>query len=113
MNVVCSAVSVALPTVGVAGITGPLASHVDMCERCSVEVEGYGSMYTQLASLNDRHITAPGGFPQRVMASLGPVAIADRDSHRDHLVPVAAAAALATAAAGGAVLFRLYRQRAA
>ena len=113
MNVVCSAVSVALPTVGIAGVTGPLASHADACERCRSEVEDYVSMYTQLASLSTRFVAPPGGFPQRVMASLGPVAVADEDGHRDHLVPVAAAAALATAAAGGAVLFRLYRQRAA
>jgi hypothetical protein len=47
------------------------------------------------------------------MASLGPVAVPDLDESNDHRVQVAAAAALATAAAGTAVLMRLYRHRAA
>ncbi|MFV1999073.1 MAG: hypothetical protein ACC654_01760 [Acidimicrobiia bacterium] len=113
MSVLCSAVSVALPSVVSSGAAGPLSHHIGSCVRCRGEVDSYVEMYRSLELLNDTTVPAPGGLPQRVMSSLGPVAVPAPASHRDHLVPVAAAAAIATAACGGAVLLRIYRQRAA
>jgi hypothetical protein len=73
----------------------------------------YSEMYDGLADLRQTRMTPPVGLPRRVMASLGPVSVHDLEERWDHVVPVAAAAALATAAAGTAVLFKMYRQRAA
>lgn len=113
MSVLCSAVSVTLPTVGVGTVDGPLASHAGSCDHCRVEIAAYEEMYSTLAMMRESVVSAPSGLQHRVMASLGPVAVPGFEERRDHLVPVAAAAALATAAAGTAVLFRLYRHRAA
>lgn len=113
MKVLCSAVSVALPSVVSSGTTGPLSHHIGSCERCKGEAASYAEMYRNLETLNAATVPAPGGLPQRVMSSLGPVEVPAQNGHRDHLVPVAAAAAIATAACGGAVLLRIYRQRAA
>lgn len=113
MSVLCSAVSVALPAVGNDVIGGRLLSHIASCDECATQYEAYTEMYKGLADLRHVHITAPAGLPQRVMAKLGPVAVPDLEDRWDHVVPVAAAAALATAAAGTAVLFKMYRQRAA
>jgi hypothetical protein len=41
MNVMCSAIQAALPTVGEAAITGPLAAHVETCMPCRGEVLRY------------------------------------------------------------------------
>ena len=113
MSVLCSAVSVALPTVGTDAIGRRLQSHVGSCDQCRAQYAAYTEMYRGLADLKRVHITAPAALPQRVMAKLGPVAVPDLEDRWDHVVPVAAAAALATAAAGTAVLFKMYRQRAA
>ncbi|GMQ97779.1 MAG: hypothetical protein BMS9Abin17_0281 [Acidimicrobiia bacterium] len=113
MRVLCSAVSVALPSVAASGEKGPLSFHIGSCDRCRGEAASYAEMYRSLDALNDATVPAPGGLPQRVMSSLGPVAVPAPAGQRDHLVPVAAAAAIATAACGGAVLLRIYRQRAA
>ncbi|MEN8238358.1 MAG: hypothetical protein ABFR53_04050 [Actinomycetota bacterium] len=113
MSVVCSAVSVALPTVGT-DLTGKrLWSHIESCDECEAQYRRYVEMYNGLATLRDTPIAPPAGLPQRVMASLGPVAVPDLEERWEHAVPVAAAAALATAAAGTAVLFKIYRHRAA
>ncbi len=113
MSVLCSAVSVTLPTLGAAAIDGRLASHAATCDHCLAEMAAYAQMHTTLASLRAHVEPAPSSLEHRVMASLGPVAVSTYEDRRDHRVPVAAAAALATAAAGTAVLFRLYRHRAA
>jgi hypothetical protein len=113
MNVVCSAVSVALPTVGSEGMSGPLAGHIEGCSTCSREVAAYEGLYAGLAGLQDVYEPAPAELANRVMANLGPVAVPDLDDRRDRRVPVAAAAALATAAAGTAFFVRFYRHRAA
>lgn len=105
----CSAVSIALPAVGTEAIGGRLWSHIESCAECRMQYLRYGEMYDALADLRYVDITAPGGLPGRVMASLGPAAVPDLEDRRDHVVPVAAAAALATAAAGTAVLVKIYR----
>jgi len=113
MSVLCSAVAVALPTVGDDRIGGRLWSHIESCADCQTRYTGYREMHDDLADLRFVQIPAPTGLSQKVMASLGPVAVPDLDEGWDRVVPVAAAAALATAAAGTAVLFKLYRHRAA
>jgi hypothetical protein len=70
-------------------------------------------MHRELKALELSFDTAPVGLTRSVLKSLGPVAVADREPRRDNRVPVAAAAVVATAAAGTVVLLRLYRDRAA
>ncbi len=113
MNVVCSAVQVALPTVGEAAITGPIAAHVETCVPCQGEVVTYRVMYRELGALDHSRYRAPYGTLTSVMTNLGPVAVETDGFRRDPRVPVAAAAVVATADAGTAVLYRLYRQHAA
>ena len=113
MSVVCSAVSVALPTLGSDLIGGRLWSHIESCDDCRMHYVGYRVMYDGLANLRFVQTPAPVGFSHSVMESLGPVAVPDLEDRWDHVVPVAAAAAFATAAAGTAVLLRIYRHRAA
>ncbi len=113
MSVVCSAIAVALPTVGEAAITGPLAVHVESCVPCRGEIVRYRSMYRQLERLDAARYRAPQGFVSKVTSDLGPAAVEACEQRKDPRVPVAAAAVVATAAAGTAVLYRLYRQRAA
>lgn len=112
MSVMCSAVHVALPTVGEAAITGPITAHVETCVPCRAEVIRYRTMYRELASLDPIRYRAPYGTTAAVMGNLGPVAVESDVSRLDPRVPVAAAV-VATAAAGTAVLYRLYRQHAA
>ena len=112
MSVMCSAVQVALPTVGEAAITGPLAAHVETCVPCRGELVRYRSMHRELGSLNPTRYRAPLGFVAAVTSDLGLVVVDPGEPRRDPRVPVAAAV-VATAAAGTAVLYRLYRQRAA
>ena len=76
MNVMCSAVSVALPTVGESAITGPLAAHVESCAECWGEVARYRAMYRELAMLSPTEYRAPGTFLDGVTDHLGPVAVA-------------------------------------
>lgn len=113
MNVVCTAVHLALPTVGPGAVTGALESHLDTCVRCTAEVAGYRKMYSQLEALETSLEPAPDDLETNVMKRLGLVAVADWQPHRDHRIPVAAAAVVATAAAGTVVLVKLYRERAA
>jgi hypothetical protein len=113
VSVVCSAVHVALPTVGESAITGPLAAHVDACASCWGEVARYRAMYRELESLSSFEYRAPAGFAASITDHLGPVVVEDVESRLDPRVPVAAAAVVATAAAGTAVLYKLYRDHAA
>jgi len=112
MRVWCTAVSMALPSVASSGSAGPFSHHIGSCDRCRSEVDSYAEMYRNLEYLNDATVPAPGGLSQRIMSSLGPRAVPDLAGQRDHLFPVAAAA-IATAACGGAVLLLIHRQRAA
>ena len=112
MSVVCSAVRVAMPTVGEAAITGPLAAHVETCVPCKGEVVRYRTMYRELEALDASRYRAPQGFVSAVTNDLGLVAVESDDPRLDPRVPVAAAV-VATAAAGTAVLYKLYRDRAA
>ncbi len=113
MNVMCSAVQVALPTVGEAAITGPLAAHVETCMPCRGEMLRYRTMYRELRDLDPVEYKAPRGHTAEVMGGLGPVAVTVPEARMDPRVPVAAAAVVATAAAGTAVLLKLYRDHAA
>lgn len=113
MSVMCSAVAVALPSVGTEHIGGRLQSHIATCGDCTTQYLRYGDMYDGLAKLRHVQVAVPVGLPHKVMASLGPVAVPDLEERWEHVVPVAAAAALATAAAGTAVFFKMYRHRAA
>jgi anti-sigma factor RsiW len=113
MSVMCSAIHAALPTVGESAITGPLAAHVDSCADCWGEVAGYRAMYRELEALIASEYRAPREFVSDVKNSLGPVAVETVEPRLDSRVPVAAAAMVATAAAGTAVLYKLYRDHAA
>jgi hypothetical protein len=113
MSVMCSAIHVALPTVGEAAITGRLAAHVEICMPCKGEVLRYRTMYRELHDLDRAKYRAPSGHTAAVMNGLGPVAVPMPEARMDPRVPVAAAAVVATAAAGTAVLFKLYRDHAA
>ncbi len=113
MNVVCTAVSMTLPTLDLPGVAGFVSTHVESCERCRDEVESYRVLHDALTAMRDDIVPAPGDLHPRVMASLRPEAVPDLEVAHDHRVQVAAAAAIATAAAGTAVLVRLYRHRAA
>jgi hypothetical protein len=113
MNVMCSAIHVALPTVGESAITGPLAAHVGSCSSCWSEVARYQSMYSLLESLDPAEHRAPQRLLESVTSHLGPVAVETVESRIAPRVPVAAAAVVATAAAGTAVLYKLYRDHAA
>jgi len=70
-------------------------------------------MHRELKGLEQLLDVAPRGLTRNVLTRLGPVAVADREPRRDNRIPVAAAAVVATAAAGTVVLLRLYRERAA
>jgi hypothetical protein len=94
-------------------IGGRLWSHIESCEVCTTQYLSYTEMYDGLADLRHVHMEMPTGLPRRIVASLGPVAVPDLEDRWDHVVPVATAAALATAAAGTAVLLKIYRHRAA
>lgn len=113
MKVVCSAIHAVLPTLGEGTITGPFETHVASCVRCRSEVIRYRNMHRELRALELSLDMAPVGLTRNVMKGLGPVAVANREPRRDNRVPVAAAAVVATAAAGTVVLLRLYRERAA
>jgi len=113
MKVVCSWVHVALGTVGTSAVTGPVATHVEQCSTCEREFAEIVLVEGALFSLDPVAHTAPANFQSSVMESLGPVAVPDLESRTSLAVPVAAAAFVATAAAGTAVLIRLRRQSAA
>jgi len=112
MNVMCSAVRVALDTVGTSAVTGPLAGHVERCEECKHDVRSLQGVTVALRSLDPEAHTAPRGLQPEVMGSLGPVAVPDLVHGISLKMPVAAAV-VATAAAGTAVLIRIRRARAA
>ncbi|MEZ5174719.1 MAG: hypothetical protein R2823_00725 [Acidimicrobiia bacterium] len=112
MSVLCSAVHMAIDTMGPSAVTGPLASHAGRCGDCSAEIASVVVIGHGLAGLpRDAH-RAPERLTDAVMDSLGPVAVPDLESRLSLRVPVAAAV-VATAAAGTAVIIHLRRIRAA
>jgi hypothetical protein len=91
-------------------------SHIEGCFNCRSELSGHRTLERELTLLRSAEIRAPREVFPRVMADIGPWAVPEPEPSRGGYVRVAAAAAFATtatAAAGTAVLFRLYRQRAA
>jgi hypothetical protein len=70
-------------------------------------------MYRELDALNPTEYRAPKDFVPGVTDGLGPVLVEPDAPRLDPRVPVAAAAMVATAAAGTAVLYKLYRDHAA
>jgi hypothetical protein len=70
-------------------------------------------MHDELVALNPAEHRAPKGFVAGVADGLGPVLVEMAEPRIDPRVPVAAAAVVATAAAGTAVLYKLYRDHAA
>jgi enamine deaminase RidA (YjgF/YER057c/UK114 family) len=116
MTVLCSAVRVALDSVGTQAITGPLASHVASCAACGAEMSHHISMNVMLRRLSNDEYRAPTRLERAVMSSLGPVAVPDLEHRQYKVIPIAAAvatAAVATAAASTAVILHLRRTRAA
>ena len=113
MRVMCSAVHLAVGTVGTGAVAGPVASHVERCDACEHELAEINRVEAAVASLPPEAHEAPTHLHAAVMDSLGPVAVPDLDTRTSLAVPVAAAAFVATAAAGTAVLIRLRRQSAA
>jgi len=112
MKVMCSTVHVALDTVGTAAVTGPLASHVHACSECARMYAIASEYRSWLAAMDHDLLEAPSGLHDEVMRSLGPVLVADSGQRHSLKVPVAAAV-VATAAAGTAVILSLRRTRAA
>ncbi len=113
MSVLCPAVHIALHTVGPGAVSGPLAAHANACDFCEADYAAFRLVEDTLASLGRTVHPAPAFLPAAVMASLGPAAVPDLEPRVSVAIPVAAAAFIATAAAGTAVLIRMRRQTAA
>ena len=113
MKVMCSTVHVALDTIGTGAATGPLATHIERCDVCERELDEFSLVEKALASLELAPYEAPKDLRASVMGSLGPVAVPDLESRASFAVPVAAAAFVATAAAGTAAVIMLRRLNAA
>ncbi|MGI9585373.1 MAG: hypothetical protein ACR2N7_07255 [Acidimicrobiia bacterium] len=90
-----------------------MSSHVGQCFSCRRELSTHRLLAETLVELRDTELVAPARIVPNVMAEIVPWAVPE--PARDRRLPVATAAAVATAtaAAGSAVLFRLYRQRTA
>jgi hypothetical protein len=113
MRVVCSAVHVAIDTIGTGAVAGPVATHIETCDACGRELAEFTQVEESLSSLERTAHSAPRDLHPSVMGSLGPVAVPDIESRTSLAVPVAAAAFVATAAAGTAALIMMRRQSAA
>lgn len=111
----CIAVAATLASRGEEELTTKMQAHVERCFSCRAEVSDHRTWQHHLAHLRSVEYQAPRGVYPRVMADIGPWVVPDQDQPRVARATVAAAAVAtaATAAAGTAVLFRLYRQRAA
>jgi hypothetical protein len=111
MTIRCVTVKATLSARGEHGLTPPMSFHVGECFSCRRELSTHRNLSSGLGDLRDVEIAAPADVLPNVMAEIVPWSVPDLARHRR--LPVAAAAAVATAAAGSAVLFRLYRQRTA
>lgn len=112
----CIAVAATLSSRGESELTPRMQSHVEGCFTCRSEVSDYRVWQLELARLRAVEYQAPREVYPHVMSDIGPWVVPDPDPVKASRARVAAAAAVATAAtaaAGTAVLFRLYRQRAA
>ncbi|MGI9666734.1 MAG: hypothetical protein ACR2N2_06470 [Acidimicrobiia bacterium] len=114
----CVSVAATLAARGEDGLTDPMISHVDSCLACRSELSAHRELRDQLRSLALVTDQAPAEVYPNVMAEVGPWAVPETASQtRRTPARIAAAAAVATAAAtaaaGTAVLFKIYRQRAA
>jgi hypothetical protein len=112
MRAMCSAVRVAVGTVSASAISGPLAAHVERCDACAGDIRDLEEVSVQLRLLAPSAYRAPDSLYHEVAGSLGPFVVPELDARLSLKVPVAAAV-VATAAAGTAVLIRMRRQRAA
>ena len=81
MNVMCSAVHVALDAVGTGAITGPVAGHVERCAACERDVMDSRLVEEALKILDPAAHAAPRHLQMSVMGALGPVAVPDAE-HR-------------------------------
>lgn len=113
MRMRCVVVKSTLSVRGEPGITSSMSSHVGGCFACRSELSTHRRLHTTLSDLKGVEMIAPSQVLPNVMAETVPWVVPDLPDRFSRRVPVAAAAALATAAAGSAVLFRLYRQRTA
>lgn len=114
----CVAVTATLSARGEDGLTERMLAHVDGCFACRSEMSAHRDLHAQFAQLAEITYAAPAEVYPNVMAEVGPWAVPiPEHSARPSTGQIAAAAAVATAAAtaaaGTAVLFRIYRQRAA
>ena len=112
MHMMCRTFDVTVSTIGLVGVAGPLAKHAERCVDCRVVLEAMLIVDNHLDSLDAEHYRAPDGFQPAVMASLGP-GLAPEHGHRMSMKVPVAAAVVATAAAGTAVIVRILRTRAA
>lgn len=112
MHLMCRTFDITVDTVGLVGVAGPLAKHADKCVDCRVVLEAMVIIDDHLGSLDAEHYRAPDALKPAVMASLGP-GLAPVHEHRMSMKVPVAAAVVATAAAGTAVIVRILRTRAA
>ncbi len=113
MSMRCVAVKATLSARGEPGLTSPMSSHVVDCFACRSELSTHRNLHNSLKGLRAVEMVAPTHLLPNVMAETVPWVVPDQPEGFSRRIPVAAAAALATAAAGSAVLFKLYRQRTA
>ncbi len=113
----CIPVRATLLSRGEEGLSASMLEHVDGCFRCRSELSGHRALRSELAALSPTAHTAPPDTVHRVMAEVGPWAVPDPAPRTTSTIKIAAAAAVATAAtaaaAGTAIVFRVYRHRAA
>lgn len=113
MIVKCISVTATMSARGAEGLTPAMTRHIDGCNRCRDEFAMFTSLADRLGELRYVEFTAPRDTAQRVMAEIGPYAVPEPSGRSDYRIGIAAAAAVATAACGTAVLVRMYRHRAA
>ena len=112
----CLAVTATLSSRGEAEFTPRMQTHVERCFTCRSELSEFRAFHEELALLKATEYRAPREVYPRVMSDIGPWVVPDSEIPRTSKTKVAAAAVVATAAtaaAGTAVIFRMYRHRAA
>lgn len=112
----CLSVTATLSSRGEAQLTPRMQEHMERCFRCRSELAEHRAFRDELALLRLAEYRAPREVYPRVMEDIGPWVVPDEEIPRVGKARVAAAAVVATAAtaaAGTAVIFRMYRHRAA
>jgi hypothetical protein len=112
VKLMCRTFDLTVDSIGLAGVAGPVARHAESCVDCGVVLAAMRVIDGGLRSLDSDYYRAPDTLQPAVMASLGP-GLAPEHEHRMSLKVPVAAAVVATAAAGTAVIVRLLRTRAA